>query len=294
MNRKIAWGRTVLAAVCCCAALAGNAFAANEGAALVNANALNLRSEPNTGAQVLSVVYKKQPVIVQTVQSDNWVKVICNGCEGYMSGDYLDFQDTLDADLGTGSIKGNTVRLRAAAGFGGQILGTYNNGTKLNVLGVSGAWYKVSISGATGYVHSDYVSLEKQQAVSAPVYSFGQKLVDTAMQYLNTPYVWAGTSPKGFDCSGLVYYCCKENGVEINRTAANIYSNGTSVERSQLQVGDVICFTNSSYYGIGHVGIYIGDGKFVHASSSAGYVTINSLSESYYNNHYYGARRIAD
>ena len=292
MNRKKAWGRTLFAAVCCCAALTGSALAANEGAALVNANALNLRSAPNTGAQVLSVVYNKQPVIVEDIQNDYWFKVICNGTEGYMSGDYLDFYETLDANLGTGVIKGSSVRLRASASLNGQILGNYNSGTKLTILGVSGEWYKVSLSGTTGYVHSDYVTLDQQAAAASTAYTTGQKLVDTAMQYIGVPYVWAGTSPKGFDCSGLVFYCCKENGIDINRTAASIYSNGTYVERSQLQPGDAICFTNGSYSSIGHVGLYIGNGEFVHASSGSGCVTTNSLSENYYNNHYYGARRL--
>ena len=292
MNRNKAWGRTLLAAVFCCAALTGSAMAASEGGALVNTSALNLRAAPNTGAQVLSVVYKSQPVVVEDIQSDYWFKVICNGTEGYMSGDYLDFYETLDAELGTGAIQGSSVRLRAAASLNGQVLGYYDTGTKLTVLGVSGEWYKVSLSGVTGYVHSDYVVLDQQAAAPASAVSPGQKLVDTAKQYLGVPYVWAGTSPKGFDCSGLVFYCCKENGTDINRTAATIYSNGTFVERSKLQVGDAICFTNGSYSSIGHVGLYIGNGEFIHASSAAGCVTINSLSETYYNNHYYGARRL--
>ena len=113
------------------------------------------------------------------------------------------------------------------------------------------------------------------------------------MSYLGVPYVWAGTSPSGFDCSGFVYYVYKECGYSINRTAESIYSNGTYVEKSQLQVGDTVHFTsgsNSNY--IGHVGIYIGDGQFIHASSGVGRVVISDLSSTYYLNNYYGARRI--
>ena len=73
---------------------------------------------------------------------------------------------------------------------------------------------------------------------------------------------------------------------------ASLFSDGAYVDRSLLQPGDVICFYSGSYGYIGHCGIYIGDGQFIHASSSAGQVVIDSLSEGYYNSHYYGARRI--
>ena len=293
MNMKKAIGRTLLAAVICCVALAGSAFAASIGGATVNADALNLRAAPNTGAGITAVAARDQAVVVQEIQNDYWFKVICNGVTGYMSGDYLSYSKTMDADFGSGSIKGSGVRMRAGASLSSNILGKYNSGTKMNVVGIDGEWYKVEYNGIYGYVHSDYFTFDKQ-SITPPSWSIdpGQKIVDTAMKYMGVPYVWAGTSPNGFDCSGFVFYAYKENGYDINRTAASIYSNGTYVDRSQLQVGDAICFTNSSYSYIGHVGIYIGDDKFIHASSAAGYVTINSLSERYYNNHYYGARRI--
>jgi cell wall-associated NlpC family hydrolase len=95
------------------------------------------------------------------------------------------------------------------------------------------------------------------------------------MKYLGTGYVWAGTSPNGFDCSGFVYYVYKECGYSINRTAATIYENGVSVEKLDLQVGDVICFSTTYSWGIGHVGIYIGNNEFIHSSSAHGGVVNN-------------------
>ena len=156
-----------------------------------------------------------------------------------------------------------------------------------------------------GYVHSDYFALNggisdiysgvssAPTAPSDPEYSAaGQTIVDAAKKYMGVPYVWAGTSPSGFDCSGFVYYVYKECGYSINRTAASIYENGVFVEKSDLKVGDAICFASSANY-IGHVGIYIGGGEFIHASSSGGQVTINRLDENYYTRNYVGARRIA-
>jgi N-acetylmuramoyl-L-alanine amidase len=195
--------------------------------------------------------------------------------------------------------------MRSGAGTDYSVLGTYDTGTEVSVIGVSGAWYKVSIGGTEGYIRSDFVSLSSSSAASTTTggtststtatasSTVGQKIVDTGMKYLGTPYVWAGTSPSGFDCSGFVYYVYKECGYSTSRTAASLFTNGDYVERDNLQAGDIICFTSGSGSYIGHCGIYIGDGKFVHASSGNGSVIVSSLSETYYNTHYYGARRVA-
>ncbi len=120
----------------------------------------------------------------------------------------------------------------------------------------------------------------------------GQDIVNYAQTFLGVPYVYGGTSPSGFDCSGLVYYCYKHFGYTVNRTAAGLAYNGTAVSSTALQVGDVILFTSGSGSYIGHTGIYIGGGQFIHAPHTGDVVKISSLSDSYYANHYWGARRI--
>ncbi|WP_207650775.1 C40 family peptidase [Sporobacter termitidis] len=120
----------------------------------------------------------------------------------------------------------------------------------------------------------------------------GQDIVNYAKKFLGVPYVYGGTSPSGFDCSGLVYYCYKHFGYSVNRTASGLSFNGASVSSSSLQPGDVILFTAQSGGYIGHTGIYIGNGQFIHAPHTGDVVKISSLSESYYKNHYYSARRI--
>ena len=121
----------------------------------------------------------------------------------------------------------------------------------------------------------------------------GQDIVDYAKSFLGIPYVYGGTSPKGFDCSGLVYYCYKHFGYSINRTASAQALNGTSVSSSELKAGDIILFSSSSggKY-IGHCGLYIGNGQFIHAPHTGDVVKISSLSDKYYSTHYWGARRI--
>ncbi len=112
-------------------------------------------------------------------------------------------------------------------------------------------------------------------------------VVGIAMSYLGTPYVWAGSSPGGFDCSGLVMFVYSQVGVSLPHNAAAQYNYGTPVSQSDLQPGDLVFFD-----GLGHVGIYIGGGQFIHAPHTGDVVKISSLSESWYASTYVGARRL--
>jgi peptidoglycan DL-endopeptidase CwlO len=114
-------------------------------------------------------------------------------------------------------------------------------------------------------------------------------VVSIATRYLGVPYVWGGASPSGFDCSGFVMYVFAQVGVSLpHYTVAQWdYPNAVSVSRDQLQPGDLVFF-----YGLGHVGIYIGNGEFVHAPHTGDVVRIDSLNESWYAAAYYGAKRI--
>lgn len=115
-------------------------------------------------------------------------------------------------------------------------------------------------------------------------------VINTAKQYMGVPYVWGGAIPTGFDCSGFTQYVLKQNGITIPRTAAEQYQSGVSIMKSNLKTGDLVFFTTYKP-GASHVGFYMGDGKFIHASSGAKQVTISSLDEAYYTEKYIGARR---
>ncbi|MDF9844886.1 lipoprotein Spr [Paenibacillus sp. PastF-1] len=113
------------------------------------------------------------------------------------------------------------------------------------------------------------------------------KVIDKA---IGTKYVSGGVSTNGFDCSGFTMYVFDKIGINLPHQSGSQYQMGTAISRDNLREGDLVFF-NTSGRGVSHVGIYVGDGKFAHASSSKG-VTISSLSDSYYVNRYVGAKRI--
>ena len=131
---------------------------------------------------------------------------------------------------------------------------------------------------------SDTGSSSLDAVIPAPPPSQYGGVVGVAMQYLGTPYVWAGASPGGFDCSGLVQYVFSQVGVSLPHNAAAQYGYGTPVSIGDLQPGDLVFFS-----GLGHVGIYIGGGQFIHAPHTGDVVKISSLSE---HGGYVGARRL--
>ena len=118
-----------------------------------------------------------------------------------------------------------------------------------------------------------------------------QILLSMARQYVGVPYVWAGRSPSGFDCSGFIYYVFDQLGYGLPRMADGQFEVGIPVSRNSLEPGDLVFFETYEP-GPSHVGIYIGNDQFIHASSGAGHVTVTPLNKTYYRDRYLGARRI--
>lgn len=118
-------------------------------------------------------------------------------------------------------------------------------------------------------------------------------VVEAAYAFRGSPYVMGGTSRSGFDCSGFVRYILSNaGGVSVPRTAVEQYYRGTPIATKDLQPGDLVFFRDTYKHGISHVGIYAGNGKFIHAANPRKGVRMDSLNEAYYKHHYAGARRV--
>lgn len=266
---------------------------------------LRLREKATTTSPTICIAAKGDQVVIIRKTGD-WYLVNYNLHIGYMHADYLSVTDSKDVDLGTGSLDPYLTNVRSGSSTSTKVLDQLRNGEKVDILGFDNGWYKVSYDNITGYVRSDLITLLEKPAnnhgsakptndSSAPAQtvSRGQKIVDYAKTFVGYPYVYGGSSPStGFDCSGFVQYVYKQHGISLNRTATSQLANGYYVSYDNMKPGDII------YFGYGstatHVGIYIGNGKFVHAQNSSTGVVITSLSSSYYASRYLCAHRIVD
>ena len=120
-----------------------------------------------------------------------------------------------------------------------------------------------------------------------------QQIIDYAATLLGCKYVYGGSSTSGFDCSGYTQYVFNHFGVSLSRTSSNQYSDSVKIKKSELKIGDLVFFSQSAGSSkVGHVGIYVGDGQFIHAASPGKGVRYDSLDSEYYSSHYIGCGRV--
>ena len=218
----------------------------------VNSDVVNLRKEASTSSEVLKKLSKAKQVTVVS-EENGWSKVKVDGVEGYISSSLLS------------ETKPNIVTSRSIEEARKELINkeASNSGTE-----------QTTNSSSTSDTQTVTSTSDK-----------GAEVVAYAKKYLGCKYVYGGTSPSGFDCSGFTQYVYKQFGVSLNRTAEAQASNGTAVSKSELKAGDLVIFTS-------HVGIYAGDGTFIHAANERKGVTTTSMSDSYYVANYITARRI--
>ena len=253
-----------------------------------------LRAGPGTGYAVLGA-YNSGTKMTITGSSGDWYAVTYNGLKGYVYKQYLSQSGatvSVTEMEDTPAVTTGGVNLREGPSTAYTSKRVLAAGTAVTVTGKSGQWYRVSYGGMSGFVYGDYLSLGDDGRSVEQASTAGEKIVAQAKKHLGVRYVYGGTSPSGFDCSGLVYYVYKQCGYSITRTATAQSYDGRLVARANMQPGDIIIFYNGAKSAIGHAGIYIGGGQFIHASSGGGRVMISSLSESYYNTRFYSARRV--
>lgn len=202
-----------------------------------------------------------------------------------------------------GYVAGNNVRMRAAPTMSAPIVKELSYGNALTIVGRTDDWAAVICGNAAGYIYGTYVKVgslgitnvgaatgSSAGGLSGSSYEKGQQIAQYAVQFVGCPYSWGGKDPTGFDCSGLVYYVYQQFGITLNRVAQEQAQNGVHVDPDDLQPGDILCFYSGSSY-IGHAGIYIGFGMFVHAQNSATGVVITELA-GHYADRGFEARRI--
>lgn len=282
---------------------AGYSFAETTSTGAVKKDDVNVREARDTSSKILTQVSEGDMVTVYGL-TDGWYKVGVGKITGWVYAEYI----SVKTSLGTGTITGSDVNLRSEPKSSSKVLDTLDKGQKVTALSRSGEWYKVKTgSGAIGWVIDDYLVLNKSTSSSisrgdddsdkssSSDAALGQRMVSFAKKYLGTRYVYGAESPGGFDCSGFTYYIYKNFGIRLNRTAADQATQGVKVSKADLRPGDLVFFdTNGGHNYINHAGMYIGGGQFIHASSGRGCVTINSLTDGFYDDAYMTAKRFID
>ena len=283
------------------------------GIGFVKGTSLRLRSSASTTASTLDTAVRGECVVIIAKEGE-WYRVNYNLQEGYMHSDYLTVNTKENAELGYGKITGGGVNLRTGPGTSYSVAAVSGNGDRCYIIGINDGWYKVLFQDKTCYIRSDFVELTEipfenpdspsspkyyrggkaignaSSASAVPVSVTGSQILAEAQKYLGCPYRAGGASPSGFDCSGFVYYVLKQVGLSPQRTPSGQYGMGVPVEKSSLQIGDLVFFGSGS---ITHAGIYAGNGQFVHAPNSRSTVSYSDLTTGYWAQNYHGACRVA-
>ena len=197
---------------------------------------------------------------------------------------------TVTETSGSMYVNTDTLNVRSAPNTSGSILGKLIRNAQVSITGFcSNGWFRINYNGKTGFVAGEYLAVSS--GAPAVAGSGAVSIANQALAFVGYRYVYGGKSPSGgFDCSGLVYYVFTQNGYKMNRVANDQMKQGTPVDYGNLLAGDLVFFGYKGY--ADHVGIYIGNGNFVHASNPRSGVRVSALSETYYAKKYLGARRI--
>lgn len=266
-------------------------------------SSVNLRSAANTSSSILAELKNGTAVTVVST-ANGWCKVTCSGKTGYIKQDYVSttgsVSNNTSASTGTAAVVkcSSTINFRSSASTSSTVLGELKNGTAVTVLSTSNGWSKVSYAGKTGYISADYLVTASSgtaispsnTAASVSISAKRQSVLNYAAQFLGVPYVYGGSTPSGFDCSGFTSYVFKNTVGSIPRVAQAQYDATTRVSRDDLLPGDLVFF-GSSTSSISHVGIYVGSNQFIHAPSTGDVVKYSSLTGSYATR-YQGAGRV--
>jgi len=277
----------------------GSAFAAI-GTGTVTASSLRLRSKANTTSSTLGYAPKGASITVLENAGSGWYKVAYQNLQGYMSGAWLDIKTGSTPSTSVQQTKGTVTQgplnVRSGAGTGYSRIGTLKAGATVTILDSSiSGWYKVSSGSLTGYVSAQYVAIGNSTSSSG----LGAQAAAIAASLVGKRYVSGAAGPNSFDCSGLTYYIYRQLGRSIARGSSSQYNqSGYFVPINAMQPGDLVYFFDPRFDSSGgrlpttHVGIFMGNNQFIHASTTSYRVQYDRLFGGYYERYIVGAKRI--
>lgn len=241
-------------------------------------------------------------------RNDKWYKINANGIIGFVHSDYLkevnsnnsisnnnnnnnNNNENITLDKGKIINVETNLRVRSSMNVSSNIVGYLTSNQTVDILSKSGDWYKIRFDTYSvkkeGFVQSKYLETFKDTSTTN---NKGSKVVQEAKKYIGIDYLWGGSTPVGFDCSGLTSYVYKKFNINIGRTTWEQIKNGKVVPISGMKEGDLIFFGSSSDpNNPTHVGIYVGNGSFLHSPKRGEKVTITKLSD--YKGHIIQANR---
>lgn len=237
--------------------------------AYINGDKVNFRSDSSIESELYDELALGDSIKVIEEQ-DNWIKIEKDGKEGYIRSLYISEEKP--------EIEEETQEVVQA--------------TKVTQKTSRSSSNRVSSNVSTKTSSSTEVKEVSAQSNTSYSSSKASAIIDTAYSKMGKPYVWGAEGPNSFDCSGFTSYAFRSGaGISLPRTSISQAGVGVSVSKGELRAGDLVFFDSDRDGDISHVGIYVGGGQFIHASSSKG-VTVSSLNSSFYSSVYKGAKRV--
>lgn len=258
----------------------------------VSADTLNVREKDSQESKLLGQARHGQ-VLIAVGDAGEWYAIRTGeDSVGYVKKEFCEWVGT----YAEGHVAKADVNMRDKPSTDAGAVLQLQPDQKLQVTSKNNEWYKVAIGDKTGYVRSDMLTLGTAAAKDATVSRGGgrDELVAFAKQYLGKPYSWGKSGPNSFDCSGFVGFVYRNvYDKDLGHSSTGMSQMGTGVDKNELAAGDLVFFATGGSSHINHVGIYIGGGNFIHASSSrTNAVMISPIYSGGYNEVYRGARRI--
>lgn len=291
-----------------------------------NTNDNEIRLKANTKVYILPALISSSIKTVENATSirivetiNNWSNIEVEGTNGWVLNKYIEnfdkinnteTPDTNTTETKTGYVNVTSANIRAEASTDSEVVDMAVLNDEVQILEDLGEWYKIKNGDGEAYIFASLVSDERTEVTSrssinrttTPVSSeksaaliasaSGNSVAEFAKQYVGYSYVYGGSGPTAFDCSGFTMYVFQKFGINLPHNAVTQSNYGAYVSKENLVPGDLVIFNDYSNTSIGHAGIYIGDGRIVHAENSYSGVTTDTIMSGYYDVRFVEGRRL--